>query len=283
MPEINEPIFSNSDLLNKHFDPDAIKSPIVPIYATFSHKEEHSLRSKMHSHSKGQLVYTKSGTAIVRLENSTYSILPNQMIWIPSGMIHNVILKNDVNFRAVYINQKQFPQLSKNFETFFVSALLEEIIETICSSSFHTDWMAGTEFHLQSILIREIQKSSSTPQWPAFPKDQRVCNYLLKFQEKGEMFPRLNELASNSGASERTIHRLFVQGTGMSYQKWRQQVRLMLAIELLSTNKLITEIAHHLEFSTTSAFISFFKSYQDITPKKYRDLLAKSGSNGYFC
>ncbi|EAS66259.1 AraC family transcriptional regulator [Photobacterium angustum] len=283
MPEITEPIFRNSDLLNKHFDPDAIKSPIVPIYATFSHKEEHSLRSKMHSHSKGQLVYIKSGTAIVRLENSTYSILPNQMIWIPSGMIHNVILRNNVDFRAIYIDQKQFPRLSKNFETFFVSVLLEEIIETICLSSFHTDWMVGTEFHLQSILIMKMQKLSSTPQWPAFPKDKRVCNYLLKFYEKGEMFPRLYELVSNTGASERTIHRLFVQSTGMSYQKWRQHARLMLAIELLSTNKSITEIAHHLEFSTTSAFISFFKSYQNITPKKYRDLFTKSVSYGYFC
>lgn len=275
MPEINKSIFKNSVLLNKHFNPDAIQSPIVPIYAFFSNIEEHSLRSKMHSHSKGQLVYIKSGTATVRLKNSTYSILPNQIIWLPRGMVHNIILRNNVEFHAIYIDQKQFPQLSKKFEIFSASELLEKIIETICSSSFYADWMAGTEFHLQSILIREMQKSSSTPQWPEFPKDRRVCDYLMTLHEKGEIPPRLNDLASNSGASERTIYRLFVQETGLNYQKWRQQVRLMIAIELLSSNKSITEIAHHLEFSTTSAFISFFKIHQKITPKKYRNILTK--------
>lgn len=277
MPEIDSHIFNNSELLNQHFDPDSIDAPIVPIFASFSNYAASSLRDKMHRHHKGQLVYAKSGTGEVKLEDGTHALLPNQMVWIPGGVLHQVILSHDVDFRAIYMDQSQFPQLSKQFDTFFVSALLAEVIETICSSSFHTDWMAGTEFHLQSILIKEMHRSSTTPQWPAFPKSKRLCNYLLKFHEQGQMPPRLKELAAHFGASERTIHRMFVQDTGMSYQKWRQRVRLILAIEQLKTNKSITEIAHHLEFSTTSAFITFFKGYQNVTPKKYRFIAEPQG------
>lgn len=273
MPEITESIFINSEMLNKHFDPDEIDSPIVSICAFFSNEKEHSLRSKMHAHAKGQLVYAKSGNAAVMLEDRIHSILPRQLIWIPGGMSHNVVLQNNVDFRAVYIEQKQFAGLSNCLEIFTVSALLEEVVETMCRSPFHTDWMAGIEFHLQSILINKMQSRSDISTRLTLPDDPRVRNYLRRCHERGEMAPRLSDLASNCGASERTIHRLFVQGTGMCYQKWRQQMRLTLALDLLSTNKSITEIAHYLEFSTTSAFISFFKSRQNITPKKYRDLL----------
>ncbi|HIE0647685.1 TPA: AraC family transcriptional regulator [Serratia marcescens] len=275
MPEITESIFVNSDLLNEHFDPDAIDTPIVSIYASFSHEKEHSLRSRMHSHTKGQLVYVKSGAAIVMLETRICSVLPHQLLWIPGGVSHNVILRDNVDFRAVYLDQKRFASLSKSVEIFTVTPLLEEVIEAMCRSPFHTDWMAGTEFHLQSLLIDKIRVAAHSPTWPALPNDSRIRNYLQCYHLKGEMVPRLNELASHCGASERTIHRLFVQGTGMCYQQWRQQVRLQLALELLTTNKPITEIAHYLEFSTTSAFISFFKHYRDITPKKYRDQLPR--------
>jgi AraC-like DNA-binding protein len=273
MPEITESIFVNSDLLNEHFDPDAIDTPIVSIYATFSDEKEHSLRSRMHSHAKGQLVYVKSGAAIVMLEARICSVLPHQLLWIPGGVAHNVILRDNVDFRAVYLDQQRFAPLSKNVEVFTLTPLLEEVIETMCRSPFHTDWMAGTEFHLQSLLIDKIRVAAHSPAWPALPNDARVRNYLQCYHLKGEMVPRLNELASHCGASERTIHRLFVQGTGMCYQQWRQQVRLKLALELLTTDKPITEIAHYLEFSTTSAFISFFKHHRDVTPKKYRDQL----------
>ncbi|MCG9552918.1 helix-turn-helix transcriptional regulator [Vibrio sp. Isolate31] len=272
MPEICTHIFNNAELLNQHFDPDAIDAPIVPIYASFSNQTTSSLRSKMHRHHKGQLVYAKSGTGEIQLEGYSHVLLPNQMVWIPGGVMHQVILNHDVNFRAIYLDHTRFPQLSSQFDTFFVSQLLAEVIETICSSSFHTDWMAGTEFHLQSILIKEMHRSATTPQWPAFPKDKRLRDNLLKYYEQGHMLPRLNELAVHFGASERTLYRMFVQDTGMSYQKWRQRIRLILAIDMLATNKSITEIAHHLEFSTTSAFITFFKSYQNITPNKYRTL-----------
>lgn len=276
MPEIPKSIFVNSDLLNEHFDPDAIDTPIVSIYATFAHEKEHSLRSRMHSHAKGQLVYVLSGAAIVILKDRICTVLPRQLLWIPGGVSHNVILRDNVDFRAVYLDQKRFASLSESVEVFTISSLLEEVIEAMCHTPFHTDWMAGMEFHLQSLLIDKIRTAAYIPSWPALPYDSRVRNYLECYHLKGEMVPRLNELASHCGASERTIHRLFVQGTGMCYQQWRQQVRLRLALELLTSDKPITEIAHYLEFSTTSAFISFFKHHRDITPKKYRDQLHKN-------
>ncbi|PHJ43518.1 hypothetical protein AK965_00810 [Vibrio sp. PID17_43] len=45
----------------------------------------------------------------------------------------------------------------------------------------------------------------------------------------------------------------------MSYQDWRQQWRLLKAIELLCEERQVSDVAHCLEFSPDSAFIAFFK------------------------
>lgn len=136
--------------------------------------------------------------------------------------------------------------------------------------------MAGQAFHLQSLLITEIRDASKNPGWPAFPKHARIRQYLYTDCENRRVSPKLNELAAEVGASERTLHRIFVKETGLSYQQWRQQARLMLAIELLSTNLPITHIAHQLDFSSISAFIEFFKQKMTITPKKFQDDYFKS-------
>ncbi|MCG6289669.1 helix-turn-helix domain-containing protein, partial [Vibrio vulnificus] len=68
------------------------------------------------------------------------------------------------------------------------------------------------------------------------------------------------------GASSKTITRLFKQDTGMSYQEWRQQWRVLKAIELLSTPLPVSEVAHQLAFSSDSAFIAFFKKQTGQTP-----------------
>ncbi|SHO20381.1 Bacterial regulatory helix-turn-helix s, AraC family protein [Moritella viscosa] len=52
----------------------------------------------------------------------------------------------------------------------------------------------------------------------------------------------------------------------MSYQSWRQQWRVLAAIELLSKHLRVTDIAYRLGFSSDSAFISFFRQKTGFTP-----------------
>ena len=69
------------------------------------------------------------------------------------------------------------------------------------------------------------------------------------------MPPESRVLEEAAGASGKTITRIFQKETGMGYQQWRQQWRLMRAIELLATGHSITYTAGELEFSSDSVFI----------------------------
>lgn len=55
----------------------------------------------------------------------------------------------------------------------------------------------------------------------------------------------------------------------MGYQQWRQQWRLMRAIELMATGQSLSYTAAELEFTTDTAFIVFFKNMTGCTPKAF--------------
>ena len=80
---------------------------------------------------------------------------------------------------------------------------------------------------------------------------------------------RLEEWAADAGASARTVTRLFPQETGFSFTEWRQQARLMRALELLSAGQPVTAIAFELGYETVSAFIALFRRHFGVTPARY--------------
>ncbi|MGO3742652.1 helix-turn-helix domain-containing protein [Kerstersia sp.] len=98
------------------------------------------------------------------------------------------------------------------------------------------------------------------------PADRRLAG-LLKEQDK--LPSALHLLERQVGASGKTIGRIFRKETGMGYQQWRQQWRLMRAMEWLATGKSIAATAAELEFSSDSVFISFFRSMMGQTPGEY--------------
>jgi AraC-like DNA-binding protein len=72
-----------------------------------------------------------------------------------------------------------------------------------------------------------------------------------------------------SGASKRSVERLFQQEIGMSFGKWRQQLRLMQAMRLLAEGAKVTHAALESGYSTPSAFIFMFRKVLGTTPTSY--------------
>jgi AraC-like DNA-binding protein len=111
------------------------------------------------------------------------------------------------------------------------------------------------------VLLDELQRAPDQALFLPLPKDSRLQQIRLN-----TLPPALNELARYLGASEKTISRLFKRDTGLNYQQWRQQWRLLKAIEQLSTGGRVTQLASDLGFASDSAFIAFFKEQTGLTP-----------------
>lgn len=71
------------------------------------------------------------------------------------------------------------------------------------------------------------------------------------------------------GATGRTLRRLFRSQTGLSFQQWRRQFRILEAMERLEAGQPVTNVALDLGYDSTSAFITMFKKKLGTTPGQY--------------
>jgi AraC-like DNA-binding protein len=101
---------------------------------------------------------------------------------------------------------------------------------------------------------------------PTAPRALRIADVLLG--DPSDRRP-LALICKAAGASKRTVERLFQEDLGMSFGKWRQQLRLITAMQLLAEGAKVTHAALEAGYSTPSAFISMFRKTLGTTPTAY--------------
>ena len=72
-----------------------------------------------------------------------------------------------------------------------------------------------------------------------------------------------------TGASQRTLERLFKSETGQSFGEWRRQLRLQTAITLLSEGEAVTSVAFAVGYESPSAFIAMFGEAMGESPGQF--------------
>ena len=249
--------------INAHdaFNPDTLNNAVIGIQSELGHHD-----SGLHRHAMAQILFTRQGCIKLTLNEGTLLCLlpPTRAAWIPAGVSHRAEMKNTVDYRSVWFQPSAFPSLPCSPAILNVSPLLHELLERISEQPWEARWDAVPLCYLAGLCAAEICAAAHEPMMLAMPRDKR-----LRHLSGNELPPTLQATAARSGASEKTISRIFRRDTGMSFQQWRQQWRLMKAVELLSTGQRITDTAQALGFSSDSAFVYFFRTMTGHTPGHY--------------
>ncbi|OCA54875.1 AraC family transcriptional regulator [Photorhabdus namnaonensis] len=241
------------------FDPDSLGVPVVGIAAELGQHD-----SGFHQHKMGQLLFTQQGCINITLADHLCILPPTRVAWIPPRIIHRAEMKGSVGYRSIYLDVNQIGYLAEHVEVLEVTPLLRAILERIALSPFNTDWLHGATANLLAVCLDEIHQAKREPTLLPLPFDRRLTRIPLT-----TLPPPLKILAMNIGASEKTISRIFRRKTGLSYQQWRQQWRLIKSIELLAKQGNLSSVANELAFSSDSAFILFFKKMTGRSPREY--------------
>lgn len=243
------------------FNPDSFPAPVIGIAALLGDHD-----SGLHQHHRGQLLFTRQGCTRITLDNYLCLLPPTRAAWIPGGLPHRAVMQQTVDYRSVYVSPALAQQLPSQVRVIEVSHLLRAVLEPIAMAPFETDWSTGRYAHLLALCLSEISDAAEQPMLLPLPQDKRLAPLLANLET---LPPSLLALERQVGASAKTIGRIFQRETGLGYQQWRQQWRLMRVIELLATGRSIGYCAFELGFTSDSALTAFFKHMTGTTPRRY--------------
>lgn len=253
--------------LGQAFNPDAFGIPVIGIAADMG---EHD--SGRHQHARHQLLFAATGCITIELEHTLCLLPPYRAAWIPAGTIHRAVMRGVVAYRSLYFCA-DLPFQMPPLQIFEVNSLMRELIERM--AFWPWDMNGERQSSLLKVFWEELQLVRTENWQLPFPTDQRMSSWLSELRGGG-LPPRLNRLVDKVGACERTLSRIFIRETGMNYQAWRQQWRLLKALEILAEGKSVDEAAQELEFVSNSAFCAFFRLHTGETPAHYTRARVKS-------
>jgi AraC-like DNA-binding protein len=177
-------------------------------------------------------------------------------------------MSGTVAMRTLYLKPRLARSLPRSCCVINVPPLLKELILHACGFASLRRGSAWQR-HLIDVIIDQLTAIRMVPlQLPNLsdPRALRVAEVLLANPSDCRS---LIDICKTAGASKRTVERLFQEEAGMTFGKWRQQLRLMHAMRLLAEGAKVTYAALEAGYSTPSAFISMFRKTLGTTPVKY--------------
>jgi AraC-like DNA-binding protein len=222
----------------------------------------------LHFHDRDQLVYASRGVMTVRTRNGTWVVPPHRAVWIPAEIPHTITMSGLVAMRTLYLKPRLAKGLPRDCCVINVSTLLKELILHACTVGTlkrSVKWQA----HLIAVILHQLEAVQTIPlQLPHLsdPRLVRIAEILMSDPRDSRT---LAQLCKGTGAGKRSVERLFQQEIGMTFGKWRQQLRLMQGMRLLAEGAKVTHAALEAGYGTPSAFTSMFRKALGITPSSY--------------
>jgi len=216
-----------------------------------------------HAHDAHQIVHAESGIMRVGAERGQWVVPPGRAVWMPARMVHWIHCVTPVMMRTIYIGDGRGAG-GGECEVWSVSPLMREIIIRL---------VEGADGALERVLIAalrlEISQVDATRLHLPQARDRRLRRVTEALQAAPGDRRSLDEWAQAAGAAPRTLIRLFVKDTGMTFREWRRQLRILCALEALACGQSVTAVALELGYASPSAFIHAFREVLGVTPARY--------------
>ena len=222
----------------------------------------------LHFHDRDQLVYASRDVMTVRTSDGTWVVPTDRAVWIPATLPHTITMSGMVSMRTLYLRPRLAKALPRDCCVVNVSSLLKELILYACTFAGLKKTIKW-QGHLIYVIISQLEAIQMIPlqlRNPSDPRALRIAEILLA--DPSDRRP-LTRICKAAGAGKRTVERLFQEDVGLTFGKWRQQLRLMQAMRLLAEGAKVTHAALESGYSTPSAFISMFRKALGTTPTLY--------------
>ncbi|NVK44538.1 MAG: helix-turn-helix transcriptional regulator [Oceanospirillaceae bacterium] len=253
-PRLREPLFSE-----QLSHPIVFRSAWIPDEAAYP----------IHSHSRGEFVYSFSGVLEIRIGGRHY-LAPSQYgFWLPPDIEHQGLTRTETCHCSLYVAPELCAAMPDSPCALTVSPLVRAILEQLHAQSAEPEISAEDQRLLQ-VLLDQLGRAECVGSYLPGSDDALLGPVLRALEANPGDNRSQAELARSVHTTERTLLRRCQRELGMSLAEWRQRLRVVRAMPRLEAGDTVENIAHDSGYSTASAFIAMFRRLTGMTPDGYR-------------
>jgi len=227
-----------------------------------------------HRHARGQLLHAVSGIMRIETADAAWLVPPARALWMPPSLAHRVTMRSRVEMRTLYIDPHAAETLPPAPTLVEVSGLLRELILAALEEPAAYD-ESGRGGLVARLILVELARIKDRPLELPMPRDARALRVARDLLDRPALPLDLDQWAERSGASRRTLARLFRHETGLSFAEWRARLRAAEGLARLSAGASVSACATAVGYNSPSAFTAMVRRSLGHAPRR----LARSAGN----
>ena len=207
-----------------------------------------------HSHPWAQVAISTTGVIRLTVDRGTYIVPPSRALWIPPGVEHAVTMVEDADLRTLYFHQPRGrcgPGVPRHQEAAWRQCRVLEVSDL-----------------LRALVLGELRRAAAVKLGVDLPHDKRLRHLCEAVLADPTRHATLSAWAQDTGASPRTVARLFRTELSSTFTQWRQQVILAKAVSLAAGRMPMGQIAAELGYSA-SAFSAMVRKSVGQPPGRF--------------
>ncbi|WP_049805219.1 AraC family transcriptional regulator [Stigmatella aurantiaca] len=256
MPRLEEDAF---------VDPDEVSRPALAVGLSLV---TGGFELDFHRHRKAQLFFMVRGEMTCEASNALWLVPPQSALWIPGSTSHRLKGRAPLEVFSLFVEPEAATTLPSECCAVSVSPLLRELLFRAAAlpALYPLD---GPKTRLVSVLLDELGAAQVEKLRLPMPTDARLRRLVEMITAQPADGATMKEWAQRIGVGERTLNRLLVHETGMSFGRWRQQLHIILALQWLTRGASVQNVALDLGYESASSFVTMFRKALGTSPARY--------------
>ncbi len=220
-----------------------------------------------HQHAQGQLFTVKSGVVSIEAGGGRWLMPTGCIGWVPPYEAHGAHMHGSMAGMSLYFTETwSRASMPAALKVVRLSPLLAALLDTLARA----EPPAGpAREHYLAVFADDFTRQPAQTLFLPMPQEPRLLRMATALLATPDDNTGLDGWAERIGMARRTLTRRFQADTGWSLTQWRQQLRMLTAMERLAAGESVTAVALGLGYASVSSFIALFRRYTGMTPRAY--------------
>ena len=213
----------------------------------------------------GRLLFAVAGIAEFDIAGKRYLSPPAYALWIPPDVEHASRTNLDIEYVVVHVARDRCEGLPTEPCTLALTNVIKAIVTDLTARGIGHP-RTEMDLRMAQVVIDQLIGAKRYSSYLPSTDDSLLSPIVRMIEADPGDRRSLKQWAGSVGSTERTLSRRWQACLFMSYNEWRQRLRLVKAVTLLERGIPVKVIAHELGYRNTSAFIEMYRRRFGVSP-----------------